>query len=137
MQRTITCRTPTYADLGQLHSDIINYFQNEGTWEIYPKISKGGLTFWVVFIYIYTYIYIHIYTYIVAYLVCRRFCNRCVDVSVICVSPFWRVAVLTSHRSTLTLSTWVYSTPPLGWCWPSPWLDSTMASQTILTGAGP
>ena len=49
MQRTITCRTPTYADLGQLHSDIINYFQNEGTWEIYPKISKGGLTFWVVF----------------------------------------------------------------------------------------
>ena len=34
---------------------------------------------------------------IVAYLVCRRYCNRCVAVSVICVSPFLRVAVLTSY----------------------------------------
>ena len=36
---------------------------------------------------------------IVAYLVCRRYCNRCVAVSVICVSPFWRVAVLTSYQT--------------------------------------
>ena len=38
-------------------------------------------------------------SFIVAYLGCRCFCNRGVAVSVICVSPFWRVAVLTSYRT--------------------------------------
>ena len=32
-------------NIGQLHSNIIIYFQNEGTLEVYPKISKGDLLF--------------------------------------------------------------------------------------------